>query len=132
MAGYRYSPVMAQDTGRATVAEPFPSIETESIDRIFRALADGERRAAVAYLADGERSVSRDELVHHVAVETIDCGVVEGSERERLAARFHHHHLPKLAAAGLVDYDHERGIVRGTELADRVERWFARPGGYSR
>ena len=127
MLRYLYSPVMAQDTGRATVTDPIQNLETDSIDRIFRALADGGRRAAVAYLVDSERPVSRDELVQHVAVETGDRRVVGGCPREQLAVRFHHHHLPQLEAAGLVDYDRERAVVRGTDLADRVEEWLPRP-----
>jgi DNA-binding transcriptional ArsR family regulator len=117
---------MSQDSGRGTVTDQYPSIETESIDRLFGAMADEGRRVAVRYLADAEGPLSRDELVHHVTVETNGCDVLEGNERERLAARFHHHHLPQLEAAGIVEYDAERGIVRGTKLADRVVEWMAR------
>lgn len=116
---------MSQETRQATVVEPIPSIESDSIDEIFRALADVERRVAIEYLTRTDRPVSKDELVHHVAVFTTGTDTVRGTERERVEVQFHHHHLPKLTKAGLVVYDGEEETVHPTERADRVSEWIA-------
>lgn len=116
---------MSQETRQATIVEPIPSIESGPMDDVFRALADVERRVAIEYLTRTRRPVSRDELVHHVAVFMTGPDTVHGSERERIELQFHHHHLPKLTAAGLVVYDDEEETVSATERADRVSEWIA-------
>lgn len=116
---------MSQETRQATIVEPIPSVESDSIDEIFRALADVERRVAIEYLTRADRPVSKDELVHHVAVFTAGPDVGRGMERQRVEIQFHHHHLPKLTKAGLVDYDGEQETVRATRRADRVSEWIA-------
>lgn len=116
---------MSQETRQATIVEPIPNVESDSIDEIFRALADVERRVAIEYLTRAGRPVSKDELVHHVAVFTTGPDTVRVSERERVEVQFHHHHLPKLTKAGLVVYDGEEETVYATERADRVSEWIA-------
>lgn len=113
---------MSQDYGRATIDEPVSSLQAESLDRIFDALADERRRDAVAYLTETQGAVSRGDLVDYVAAD--DPGT-DDARLERLTAQFHHRHLPKLAAAGLVDYDEGDELVYATETADRVSGWFA-------
>lgn len=111
---------MSQDTTGATVVEPIPSDGPESIDAIFGALADVNRRVAVEYLTAADRPVSRDELVQHVATTVNDGASSDGTQHDEVAVRLHHHHLPKLTAAGLVDYDEERGVLYATETAEEI------------
>ena len=113
---------MSQEYGQATIDGPGSSLQPESLDSLFDALADRRRREAVALLAVTEGAVSREELVEYVAA--ADPGI-DDSRREVLTAQFHHRHLPKLAAAGLVDYDEVDGTVHATETAERVTQWFA-------
>ena len=115
---------MSQETGRVTPVEPIPSAESESTDQIFRSLADPRRRVAVAYLAEVDRPVSRDELVQHVAATVVENGFVDGTERDRVCAQFYHHHFPKLADAGLILYDEEEGVVHATEATHCVSEWL--------
>lgn len=112
---------MSQNYGQAAIDDPVSSLQAESLDRIFGALADERRRDAVAYLVDTQGVVSRGELVAHVA----DNPGIDDAGLQRLTAQFHHRHLPKLAAAGLVDYDEDDETVIATETADRVSQWFA-------
>lgn len=72
---------------------------TLSLDVAFEILADGHRRAVLSYLIQDERRTDLDELATHIsAVEPTDTN-------GQAAATLHHLHLPKLADAGLVNYD---------------------------
>lgn len=113
---------MAPETRRATVVEPIPSAGAESIDEIFLALADVRRRIAIEYLTAVDRPVSRDELVQHVATTVRDGASPGGTQHDEIAVQFHHTHLPKLVAVGLVDYDEERGVLHATETAEEIAR----------
>lgn len=115
---------MAQNQGQETVRDPVASAESETIDRIFGALADERRRIAVTYLATVDRAVSRDELVDQVATEVADADRTGHDLHEQLAVQFYHHYLPELEAAGLVERDESRALVYPTETASRVSAWL--------
>lgn len=79
-----------------------------SAGEIFSVLAHEYRRSAVSYLARRDATVSVGELVDAVADELDARG---GDDRARLAIALHHVHLPKMDAAGVVSYDHERDAI---------------------
>lgn len=89
---------------------------TLSTDTVLALLADRRRRRVLDYLRDhGAGSASLEELVSHLAGD-------DGSPaRERLGLSLRHVHLPKLAEAGVLDYDREAGRVR-YRPEERVER----------
>lgn len=84
-----------------------------SADAVLRSIDDERRRQILRHLIDSDdEAVSVDELV----VAMTD-GAAAAPERERQPAdrtrtRLHHVHLPKLAQAGIVDYDARSGFVR--------------------
>lgn len=117
---------MSQDTRQGTVVEPIPSVDPESMDAVFQALADVSRRVAIEYLTASDRPVSRDELVQHVATAANDGTSPGGTQHDEIAVRFHHRHLPKLTEAGLVDYDRERDVLYATRTADAIARCLER------
>lgn len=80
---------------------------TASPERAVDAVADERRRVLVSYL-DGKRdeAASLVELVDHVA------GRDANAEVERVALALRYVHLPRLEAAGLVEYDRRSGAVR--------------------
>lgn len=88
-----------------------------SLDDLLKLLADRRRRYVLYYLDDAEDDVvTLDELSDHVAdrreawsANTDGTGVVA---LERVRVGLHHNHLPRLADAGLIDYDGRTQTVR--------------------
>lgn len=98
---------------RKQPADPDRSPETSgrsdaSLDRLYRLLADGERRALLAFLLERDEPVPLSELRAHVA---------DDSDERRAGIRLVHSHLPKLAEADLVEYDRESGRAAATAVA---------------
>ncbi|QLG28551.1 hypothetical protein HUG10_13795 [Halorarum halophilum] len=100
---YRQAREMSGATER--VYEP-----TLSPDTVFEVLADRDRRAALSYLRESEDdAVSFETLTTHVAERDADP---DGRDRGQLAVRLHHATVPRLAGAGLVEYDARSGSIR--------------------
>jgi DNA-binding transcriptional ArsR family regulator len=79
--------------------------DEDELDTAFELLADRRRRAVVTMLRAAPRGVLElPALVDAVATE---C---EG-DADALASTLHHHHLPKLDDAGVVEFDREEGVV---------------------
>ncbi|MFB6179448.1 MAG: winged helix-turn-helix domain-containing protein [Halorientalis sp.] len=88
---------------------------TPSIDTVFELLANVDRRRICLYL------MNRDDGV--VTVEEIaDALATEECEYERFAIDLHHRHLPKLSAAGLIEYDPRSNTARYWGQPT-VEKW---------
>lgn len=102
--------------------------ESRKVSTIFRILANRERRIALHVLQErrGELVEIRD-LANEIAAtrapdETVDPMIVETTLR--------HAHCPKLADAGIIEYDDQRGAVRyegdpllesGLEIANNAD-----------
>lgn len=95
----------------------------EPTSRVFDALANERRRVVLDSLAEAEPPVRVDDLARRVAARERrgdragepGRGPPEGAVR-RVHVSLHHTHLPKLAEAGLLDYDPDHQVVR--EAAD--------------
>ncbi|WP_435182022.1 DUF7344 domain-containing protein [Halorussus sp. AFM4] len=105
-----------------TDAHPL-STDAQSLDTVFALLRDRRRRFALRALADRESPVALDGLA--AAVARREAADADGPPREAsgtaapasptpdatpaatddVAEALHHVHLPKLADAGVVDYD---------------------------
>ncbi|WP_115865105.1 DUF7344 domain-containing protein [Halorussus litoreus] len=104
------------------------------LDSLFDALSNERRRAVVSFLkSSDDDAVALSELVEHVVShdeqilsdneQTTACGADDGSDdRETVATALHHVHLPKLADAGLLDYDAGSNTVRFDRHPDREHR----------
>lgn len=94
------------------------------IERVLELLKDPVRRQTVAYCATAaDRAFDIDDVVDHLAI-----GRVPSRERitgENIAAELHHHHLPKLADAGVIEFDPRSGHFRYLG-DDRLEKWVRR------
>ena len=86
------------------------SRESYATDAVFECLAEPARRAVIEVLCD-RTTATLDELADAVA----EQGDTRGGPADRLVPDLHHRHLPKLADAGLVEYDAEGGVVEVTE-----------------
>ncbi|WP_226012183.1 DUF7344 domain-containing protein [Halomicrobium salinisoli] len=93
-----------------------------SYDSVVDVCRDRHRRIVLAVLAGEQRRLTVNDLTkaiakhnHHVAVTEMATEDLSG-----LQLSLHHLHLPKMEAAGLVDYDQERGLVEPTEQFEQV------------
>lgn len=84
-----------------------------SLDAIFRLLGSERRRNALYVLYQRTGPLGVADLAAEVAS-------LEDADPERVATALHHVHLPRLDAAGVVEFDGERAQVR---LADHSERF---------
>lgn len=91
--------------------------ESAAQDAVFDVLADQARRAAIECLAMEDGAMSLEDLVDAV-VGILISGEVDPYTRERTTIRFHHIHLPKMDATGLLTYDHDDRIVEPTATLD--------------
>jgi DNA-binding transcriptional ArsR family regulator len=92
-----------------------------SRDTLLSAVANEQRRAILASLTEAsENTLEYDALVDRLADLFHDEDGGRPSDDERLRARIvlHHAHLPKLAEAGIIEYEAGAGPVRfvGGEL----------------
>lgn len=96
----------------------------QSIDRVFDVLAHQRRRAALGCLVDHSQAIALADLAQDVAVRENEEPITEipKAEIQEIRLVLYHQHLPKLVAAGAVEYDRERDLVRVADSADRVER----------
>lgn len=80
----------------------------EALDALFEVLADAQRRSVLVYLDERDGNVAAfTDLIDALADEDAST-----DERERIATRLRHAHVPKLAASGLVEYDDRSDVVR--------------------
>lgn len=96
------------------------SADAQSIDTVFRLLRDRRRRYVVALLSKRDAEISLTELAERVVSweSEADPEGVPAARTEEMAVALHHTHLPKLARAGVVEYDGEAETV----APGRVER----------
>lgn len=84
-------------------------------DRLYRLLADGERRTLLAVLLERDEPLPLTDLRTRLAD--------DGDER-KVGIRLVHAHLPKLDEAGLVEYDREAERAAATAVAAEVAAAF--------
>ena len=90
----------------------------DQLDTLFRCLARSKRRRIVGFVFEhAPDPVPQDELATMLAAWTHGKSYedVTGEERQRVAGKLRHVHLPSLAAAGLVEHDTEDHTVSLTE-----------------
>ena len=78
-------------------------------DTVFDVLADRDRRATLHFLRNSPDVVSFETLAAHIAEREVGPG---GRDRGQLVVRLHHVTVPKLADAGLLEYDARSGSIR--------------------
>lgn len=98
--------------------------EPNSVDCLLAVLADEQRRRVLRYFQAADDPVaSRADLVDHLVEpeSAPDAGV-----RERIRIQLHHCQLPRLADAGLLEYDSRTGHIQyhGNETAEGVMEYL--------
>jgi len=92
-------------------------------DRIFDILSSPRRRYVLYFLRTEPNPIQLTELAEHVAAWENDTTVEELStqQRKRVYVSLYQTHLPKLAEAGLVEYDEESGDVTTASKASEID-----------
>lgn len=106
------APMTTPDRDRTTIEVP------TGLDRdeLFSLLGNERRRRTIRYLLENEvETVEVDTLAAALAGEA-DDEPASGGDRQRVATSLAHTHLPKLEAAGVLDYDRDRNRVAATPL----------------
>lgn len=89
------------------------------LSTVFDALQRPERRIVISFLHGSDVDVIElDELGAHVSTQMPDTG--ETPVRSML----HHHHLPKLADCGFIDYDRTNLVIRPCPDIDELLHLF--------
>ena len=84
--------------------------ETATVDLLLSALSNECSRCVVNYLSESpDDVVSTDELAEYVADRQTESDL---HDPDRIATRLHHVSLPRLADAGVVEYDPRSTTVR--------------------
>ena len=95
-------------------------------DLIFDVLKNRRRRYTLHYLKQQERPVELSELAEQVAAWENDKTVaaLTANERKSVYTSLYQTHLPKLADAGIVQYNRDRGVVQLSENAAQLEGYL--------
>lgn len=105
----------------------------EDVGTVMGLLADQRRRALLGYLERADGAATLTEVAEAIATETgnpdpramSDLAGVSSRDVREVRISLHHLHVPKLAAAGAIDYDSETETLtlreRGRTLLDRRE-----------
>ncbi|WP_138004745.1 DUF7344 domain-containing protein [Halalkalirubrum salinum] len=94
-----------------------------SRNTIFQMLGNERRRLTINYLKQLEGQGTVRDIAEHVAawengIETVE---VTYKQRKRVYTSLYQSHLPKLASAGLINYDKNRGTVSLTDKISEVD-----------
>lgn len=102
-----------------------PSLQTVSLDTAFELFGNQRRRCVVQRLQEAGEPMQLSELEAEIAgIEIGTAADVSDVDAERVRISLYHVHLPKLADAGLVEYDAEEEVVSLTERAEQFEPYL--------
>jgi hypothetical protein len=101
---------------------------TERISKshLFELLSADRRQEVLSYLDANGGAADLGELAEHIASLECDCRVAELSsqQRKRVYVGLYQCHLPKMAEAGVIDYDQDRGDVALNERSARLLQYL--------
>jgi DNA-binding transcriptional ArsR family regulator len=109
-----------------TMSKAIDSPESESSDTaaiedgrklpksvIFEILSADRRQEVLRYLDETGETANLGELAEHIASLECDCEIsqLSSQQRKRTYVGLYQCHLPKMADAGVIDYNSDRGTV---------------------
>ena len=102
-----------EDDGIDAVIDPSSTGDPSSLDGLFRSLADDRRRTILDVLTHQVGPIHVETLARELCAkeQSIAESEVPADEVEEIHGSLRHRHLPRLADAGLVDYDPEGETV---------------------
>jgi hypothetical protein len=110
------SEAIQQDPGSEAVdgdaLKSKPAEEWEAVDDMFDILSNHRRRRVIQYTETNDDAVVGDLAEHIAAIENKKpISSLSSQERKRVYIALYQSHLPKMAAANVIDYDKNRGTV---------------------
>jgi hypothetical protein len=118
------------------VTAPEPSNGTESVvavvpddvepelakDTLFELLKNQRRRDALEYLKENDGWATLSDMAEHIAAKENDLPLegINSKQRKRVYIGLYQCHLPKMAEAGVVNYDKNRGTIQLNALAAQL------------
>jgi hypothetical protein len=81
----------------------------------YRLLTSEYRRLTISILAETASPIELEDLAAEIATREVEVPSDDGAV-ERVAISLHHTDLPKLAQAGILDYDPGSHLVKSAEL----------------
>lgn len=111
--------------------------ETDSVtlsqDLVFEVLKSPRRRYALYYLRQQNKPVNLSEITEQVAAweNRTTTDALESEQRKRVYISLYQTHLPKLADAGVVEYDRNRGVVKLSDSARELDDYLGDRGNHS-
>lgn len=97
-----------------------------SKDELFHLLSNQRRRDALRYLNGHDGPVDMRDLAERIAAWEHDKPVAQlrSKERQRVYIALYQTHLPTLDDHDVTEYNRPRGVVRRTDLADRLDPYL--------
>lgn len=111
-----HQPTLGEEIGAPTDL----NVDTSEL---FHALASPRRRYVVARLCEAADTHPLDELAFEVAAWELGCGPASVSKEteEHVFTSLYHNHAPKLANAGLVEFDPDELTVEISDVGAELE-----------
>jgi DNA-binding transcriptional ArsR family regulator len=98
-----------------------------SVDTVFEVLSNSRRRLVLSMVRRRDEPVPVSTL--STAVGAHEAGIspeeVDASEQKRVYVSLYQSHIPKLEAAGLVEYNDESRTVKGTPAASEIDDYLS-------
>lgn len=96
-------------------------------DEVFEILSSARRRYAISILLQNDEPMALTELAEEIAAIEGDTtvGDLEKQQRKRVYVSLYQTHIPKLADAGVVDYDADSGNVTLARGAQEIDTYLS-------
>lgn len=97
-----------------------------SKSEVFELLSADRRQAVLLYLDSTDSQADLGELAEHIAAQECGCSPAELSsqQRKRAYVGLYQCHLPKMADAGVIEYDSDRGTVALNDRSNRLLKYL--------
>ncbi len=93
-----------------------------SKSHVFELLSADRRQEVLRYLDANDGTADLGEIAEHIASIECDCKINQlgSQQRKRVYVGLYQCHLPKMADAGVIDYDPDRGDIALNERSARL------------
>ncbi len=114
----------ANESSSGDLTEIVPDAEEPRLSKseVFELLSAERRQEVLRYLDDTEGAATLSELAEHIASLECDCepAQLSSQQRKRAYVGLYQCHLPKMADAGVIEYNADRGIIELNERSVRL------------
>jgi hypothetical protein len=102
-------------------AETSPA--TLSKDTLFEILKNQRRRDALSYLKANDGTATLSDMAEFIAAKEngIEVGALSSSQRKRVYIGLYQCHLPKMAGAGIISFEKNRGDIELRPEAEQLD-----------